>query len=169
MRSSRIEWPTVGVAAAIVGGFGAVLVWHDRLPIAATLVALAVLGGWYNSLQHEVIHGHPTPWRRVNSALVIVPLGLVVPFAEYRDIHLAHHREPELTDPALDPESFYVSAETWRRSGAPRRAVLHVHEHARRSARARTVRLRSASLALFAPTGRHPSRRSAGSSATSPG
>ena len=126
MRSSRIEWPTVGVAAAIVGGFGSVLVWHDRLPIAATLVALAVLGGWYNSLQHEVIHGHPTPWRRVNSALVIVPLGLVVPFAEYRDIHLAHHREPELTDPARDPESFYVSAETWRRSSAPRRAVLHI-------------------------------------------
>jgi fatty acid desaturase len=121
----RIEWPTVGVAAAIGGGFAAVLLGHQRVPITVTIVALAVLGGWYNSLQHEVIHGHPTPWRRLNTALAIVPLGLVVSFGRYREIHLAHHREPELTDPARDPESFYVSAETWQRSGPARRAVHH--------------------------------------------
>jgi fatty acid desaturase len=122
----RIEWPTVGVAAAMAGGFVAVLGWHERLPIAATLVALAVLGGWYNSLQHEVIHEHPTPWRRLNTALAIIPLGLVVRFPDYRDSHLAHHRTPELTNPGLDPESFYVPAETWHQWSAPRRAVHHV-------------------------------------------
>ena len=122
----RIEWPTVAVAGAIAGGLGAVLEWHDRMPIAATLVALAVLGAWYNSLQHEVIHWHPTPWRRLNTALAIAPLGLVVHFPSYRDLHLAHHGEPALTDPDRDPESFYVSAETWQRSSAPRRAVHHV-------------------------------------------
>ena len=121
----RIEWPTAGVAAAISGGFAAVLLGHQRVPLAVTIVALAVLGGWYNSLQHEVIHGHPTPWRRLNTALAIVPLGLVVSFGRYREIHLAHHREPELTDPARDPESFYVSAETWQRSGPARRAMHH--------------------------------------------
>lgn len=121
----RIEWPTVGVASAIGGGFAAALVGHERVPIAVTIVALAVLGGWYNSLQHEVIHGHPTPWRRLNTALAITPLGLVVSFDRYRDSHLVHHREPELTDPARDPESFYVSAETWQRSGPVRRALHH--------------------------------------------
>ena len=51
-------------------------------------------------------------------------MGLVVPFATYRDIHLEHHRSPELTDPVLDPESFHVDAETWARCGPFRRSVL---------------------------------------------
>lgn len=126
MAQVRIEWPTVVVAAAIAGGFVSVLAWHERVPTAVVLVALAVLGGWYNSLQHEVIHGHPTPWRRVNTALAIVPLGLVVRFAHYRDTHVAHHLSPALTDPELDPESFYVSAATWERCGPVRRALLLV-------------------------------------------
>jgi fatty acid desaturase len=125
VKSSRIEWPTIGVAAAIAGGFAAALLGHGRVPIAVTIVGLAVLGAWYNSLQHEVIHGHPTPWPRFNTALATVPLGLIVSFDRYREIHLAHHREPELTDPALDPESFYVSAATWQRWGPVRRAVHH--------------------------------------------
>src|SRR5262245_335772 len=125
MAAIRIEWPTVAVAAAIGGGFTAVLLGHERVPIAVTIVALAVLAGWYNSLQHEVIHGHPTPWRRLNTALAIVPLGLVVRFPDYRDLHMTHHRSPDLTDPAHDPESFYMSAGEWRRASTPRRA-LHV-------------------------------------------
>lgn len=115
----------MAVAGAIAGGFAAVLSWHDRLPIAVTVLVLAILGGWYNSLQHEVIHDHPTRWRGLNTALAIVPLGLVVRFPDYRDSHLAHHRSPALTDPDLDPESFYVSAETWRRWGPIRRALQH--------------------------------------------
>ena len=122
----RIEWPTVGVAGAVVSGFAAVLAGHERLPTAVVLVLLAVLAGWYNSLQHEVIHDHPTPWRRVNTAMAIVPLGLVVRFPDYRDSHIAHHRSPALTDPGLDPESFYVSAETWRRYGPVRRAHARI-------------------------------------------
>ena len=113
----------MGVAAVIGGGFAAVLLGHERMPLGVTLAALALLGAWYNSLQHEVIHGHPTPWRHVNTVFASVPLGLVVSFGQYRDSHLAHHREPELTDPARDPESFYVSAEAWQRSGPARRAM----------------------------------------------
>lgn len=116
----------MGVAAAVAGGFAAVLAWHERVPAAVVVVALAVLSGWYNSLQHEVIHEHPTPWRHVNTALAIVPLGLVVRFADYRDSHIAHHRSPDLTDAERDPESFYVSAATWERCGPARRTALHV-------------------------------------------
>ena len=122
----RTEWPTVAVAVAIAGGFGAILWWHDRAPTVVTLAALAVLGAWYNSLQHEVIHGHPTRWRHLNTALAATPIGLVHPFSAYRDSHLAHHRCIELTDPELDPESFYVSGETWQRAGPLRRALLFV-------------------------------------------
>jgi fatty acid desaturase len=120
MRATRVEWPTVFVAVAIYAGFAAVLLWHESLPTVATLAALAVLGAWYNSLQHEVVHGHPTPWRTVNTALAAAPLGLVVPFGEYRDTHWAHHLADPLTDPDVDPESFYVSAAAWARHGAVR-------------------------------------------------
>jgi fatty acid desaturase len=114
----------VAVAVAIAGGFAAVLAAHESMPTVVVLALLAVLGAWYNSLQHEVIHGHPTPWRSVNTAMAALPIGLVVPFAVYRDVHLAHHRADPLTSPDADPESFYVSVETWRRCGPVRRAAL---------------------------------------------
>lgn len=118
------EWPTVAVAAAIAAGFAGALAWHEHVPTAVLLVVLAVLGAWYNSLQHEVVHGHPTQWRRANTAFAVVPLGLVLPFGAYRRVHLAHHRTPDLTDPSSDPESFYVAEATWRRIGPVRRSVL---------------------------------------------
>ncbi len=118
-----MEWPTVAVAMAIYAGFAAVLLWHEAMPTVVVLLALAVLGAWYNSLQHEVVHGHPTPWRGVNSAFAAIPLGLVVPFGVYRDTHRAHHLADPLTDPDIDPESFYVSAETWAQYGPVRRAA----------------------------------------------
>ena len=126
MRPARVEWPTVAVAAAIWGGFLVLLFVHDRVPAILLVVILGVLAAWYGSLQHEVIHGHPTPWGRVNVALVATPLTLVVPFSTYRDLHLAHHRTPALTDPALDPESYYVSADDWARWGPVRRAGFSV-------------------------------------------
>jgi fatty acid desaturase len=123
MRATRVEWPTVAVAIAIYAGFAAVLLWHEAMPTVVVLGALAVLGAWYNSLQHEVVHGHPTPWRAVNSTFAAVPLGLVVPFSVYRDTHRAHHLANPLTDPDIDPESFYVSTATWARYGPIRRAA----------------------------------------------
>lgn len=126
MRRRAVEWATVAVAAAIAAGLASILLWHEHVPAPVLLVALAVLGAWYNSLQHEVVHGHPTRWPAVNTALAMVPFGLVLPFAAYRSTHLAHHRSPELTDPDVDPESFYVSAETWARFGPVRRRGLMV-------------------------------------------
>jgi fatty acid desaturase len=124
VQPQRVEWATIAVAAAIAIGFAAVLVWHDRIPVIVELSVLAALGAWYNSLQHEVIHGHPTPWPLVNTSLATAPLGLVVPFARYRETHLAHHRSPRLTDPEQDPESFYVPRGTWEKAGRAHRAWL---------------------------------------------
>lgn len=118
-----IEWPTLAVAVAIWSGFAATLRWHDRLPAAAAIAVLGVLAAWYGSLQHEVIHGHPTAWRAFNIALVAAPVGLAYPFAWYRYTHLRHHREELLTHPDLDPESTYVSAERWATFGPARRAL----------------------------------------------
>jgi fatty acid desaturase len=121
---NRVEWPTVAVAGCIAAGLVGVASVHRHLPVVVTLVALAILGAWYGSLQHEVIHGHPTPWRLVNLALAGTPLGLVVPFWVYRDTHLVHHIDENLTDPLLDPESFYISPNTWHEANTLHRWLL---------------------------------------------
>lgn len=112
-----VEWPTVALAAALYLAFGLVtwhyhaLPWWMVLPLGAYLVCL------HGSLQHEVVHGHPTRWRWVNAALVFPSLWLWLPFTRYREIHLTHHRDDNLTDPLEDPESSYVSAAQWARMG----------------------------------------------------
>lgn len=118
-----IEWPTVLVALGCWGGWAAILTWHESIPWPLVLAAFALLNGWYMSLQHEVIHGHPTPWKAVNVALAWMPLNLWLPYRLYRDTHLEHH-EIELTVPGVDPESFYVSPETWAAASPVRRTLL---------------------------------------------
>lgn len=121
-----VEWPTVALAAGLYAAFGLVtwhyesLPWWLVLPLGGYLVAL------HGSLQHEVVHGHPTRWRWVNAALVFPSLWLWLPFTRYRETHLAHHRDEHLTDPLQDPESAYVSAAQWARLGALHRMVRRV-------------------------------------------
>ena len=133
MRSQRrtqsttpIEWPTLAVAVAIYAAFG-LLTWHYHdlpwwliLPLGGFVVA------WHGSLQHEVVHGHPTPWAKVNEALIFPSLWLWMPFRVYRESHLRHHTDATLTDPIEDPESFYVTAEQWDRLGPLRRRALWI-------------------------------------------
>ena len=69
------------------------------------------------SLQHEIIHNHPTRWRRLNRALGTWPLVLWLPFEIYRRTHLQHHNDNRLTDPLEDPESYYHTSEQWRAWG----------------------------------------------------
>ena len=99
------EAPTLCLAAIIYGGWLAhTLAWH-ALPLAVSLPLGAWLLAWHSSLQHEIIHDHPTPHRRLNTAIAWVPIGLWLPYAVYRWAHRRHHREPWITDPVEDPES----------------------------------------------------------------
>jgi fatty acid desaturase len=79
------------------------------------------------SLQHELIHGHPTRNRHINTALGFPPLSLWLPFACYRTSHLAHHAGDGLTDPRRDPESFYVTGKEWSRMGPVCRMLTHAN------------------------------------------
>jgi fatty acid desaturase len=101
----------------IYGGW-ALLTWqHAALPSWLVIALGAWLLAWHSSLQHEIIHGHPTRWPRINRWLGMVPLSLWIPFDRYRATHTAHHRDTLLTLPRIDPESFYWSAEDWARLG----------------------------------------------------
>jgi fatty acid desaturase len=124
--AGHVEWPTVGLAAIIYGLWFGLTYFHDRL--AWPLLALA--GGWviawHGSLQHEIIHGHPTRSRFLNTLLGFAPLSLWLPFEVYRRSHLAHHATEHLTDPAHDPEARYLPASTpvARRAAAALQATL---------------------------------------------
>lgn len=120
----RIEWPTVALAVAIYGGFAALTWWYRALPWWVVLPLGAYLVAWHGSLQHEVVHGHPTPWAWVNELLVLPSLWLWLPFRLYRESHLRHHNDDSLTDPVADPESYYVTAARWAGLGAVGRAFL---------------------------------------------
>ena len=108
-QAPSIEWPTLFLALAIYGGWIAVTAWHAHLPWPELLFLGAWLTAWQGSLQHEVIHGHPTRTRWLNDAIAFPPLSLWLPFVIYQRDHTMHHATPHLTDPLDDTESSYLS------------------------------------------------------------
>ena len=123
-REKAIEWPTLLLTALIYGGWLAVTYFHQMMPVWLVSMLGAVLITWHSSLQHEMIHGHPTKWRPLNRVLAFPPLSLWLPFVLYRRSHLVHHRDERLTDPLDDPESFYWMPEHWAELGPLGRALV---------------------------------------------
>ncbi|MFM0629906.1 fatty acid desaturase [Paraburkholderia xenovorans] len=120
----RTQWPTWALIVTIYGGWFGVATHARELGLPLTALLLAVLGTWYMSLQHELLHGHPTRSPFVNALLGFAPLAAWFPYGIYRDSHLQHHDDPHLTHPERDPESYFVSALVWRRAGWAIRALL---------------------------------------------
>lgn len=102
-----IEWPTCLLAALIHGAWLALTGFHADIPTPILFLAGGIVIAWHGSLQHEVIHGHPTRLRWINDLLGSAPLSLWLPYAVYRRTHVAHHATPYTTDPFDDPESHY--------------------------------------------------------------
>lgn len=111
----RLELPTWGIMLLVYGSwFGIVNYWQQLGPWLGTPL-LTVATTWYLSLQHELIHGHPTRWPRLNQLFGMLPLAVWYPYGLYRDSHIKHHRDDHLTQPAEDPESYYFSQAQWQR------------------------------------------------------
>lgn len=108
-----VEWPTLLLVLAcyIFWSIATTVVATLWLPAGIVLTALAV--GFYSSLQHEVIHGHPFAQQRLNEALVFPALTIFIPYLRFRDTHLAHHMDAKLTDPYDDPETNYLDPVVW--------------------------------------------------------
>jgi fatty acid desaturase len=104
-----IEWPTLALTVVIYGGWLVLTAWHAMLPWPVLLLAGGWIVAWQGSLQHEVIHDHPTRNRWINNAIGFPPLSLLLPYAVYAREHAAHHATPHLTDPFDDTESNYLA------------------------------------------------------------
>ncbi len=113
----KFEWQTIGLIAGCYAAWFLLILYGNRLPLGIWIVAMALTVTFYLSIVHEVVHGHPTPYPILNQMLVMLPIGWVFPYERFRDTHMQHHETGDLTDPLDDPESWYVYASDWDRTG----------------------------------------------------
>jgi fatty acid desaturase len=124
-RRRPVEFPTLVVAIAIYAGFFGMTWFFHTGPLWIAAPLCSIILAWYGSLQHETIHGHPTPYQRLNTLIACIPWSLWIPYARYRETHLRHHfhQGQHLTEVDHDPESFYLPRGTLARAGRLRRAI----------------------------------------------
>jgi fatty acid desaturase len=122
-RTPRIEWPTIALIFLVYAVLIALVWFHDKLAWWVILPIGAYAACLHSSLQHEVLHGHPTRKRWVNEALVFLVPHLWLPYGRYRDTHLVHHNDLHLTCPVQDPESYYLLPDDWNAMPGIKRAV----------------------------------------------
>ena len=118
------QWPTLLMLAIVYTTFAALL---SGLFSAYPLIAmffLAIVLTLHSSLQHEIIHGHPFKSQWLNDSLVLMPIGVFVPYHRFRDTHLAHHVDTHLTDPYDDPETAYHDRSRWQAYSRSYKALL---------------------------------------------
>lgn len=113
----RTQWPTWLLAVVIYGGWFLTLLFRTQLTLLPTTLLLIGLCAWFMSLQHEITHGHPTRHAWFNKLLGYAPLAVWFPYTLYRESHLQHHNDENLTLPGMDPETHYVDEASWLASG----------------------------------------------------
>ena len=119
-----IEWPTVALLIATYALWGAATVWIAEWSVTFAIILAALAGAQHSSLQHEVLHGHPTRWAWLNEVLVFPALSVAIPYIRFRDSHLEHHLDSNLTDPYDDPETNFQDPSVWDRLPVWWRATL---------------------------------------------
>jgi fatty acid desaturase len=131
MTSSKrpaLEIPTLLLIAATYAAWLGATRLYLRWPLWVLAPLITVIITLHSSVQHEIVHGHPTRWRRLNRLLAMVPLSLWLPYERYRHTHHVHHIDARLTDPLDDPESFYWRREDWTGQHASARFVLQLQQ-----------------------------------------
>lgn len=121
-----VEVRTLALILASYAAWLAITFAYRSWPLWIVAPVGAVVLTLHSSLQHEILHGHPTRWRALNSLLGIVPLSLWLPYRRYRDLHLTHHVNDRLTDPHDDPETNYWDPDDWARLGPLGRGLVRI-------------------------------------------
>lgn len=130
MQKNRVQgkvWPTLLMLGMCYGMWGAATLWLTSFSVPLAILLAGVAIALHGSLQHEAIHGHPFRAAWLNDLAVYPALSLVIPYARFRDTHLAHHRDANLTDPHDDPESHYLDPARWVRLARPIQSVLRIN------------------------------------------
>lgn len=113
-RSSN--WKTWIILILVYALFLTTTFFHSFIPT----VALFLLGGltiaWFGSVQHELIHDHPSRQTWLNELLGFPPLNPFLPFKIYKESHILHHQSKPLTMPGEDTKSYYLDENQWGNS-----------------------------------------------------
>jgi fatty acid desaturase len=120
----RVEWRTLGLILLVYGVWALATVWLAALWLPLAVVVTALTLALHSSLSHEALHGHPFKVRKLNEAMVFPAIGLFIPYIRFRDTHLDHHRDENLTDPYDDPETNYMDPAVWGQLSRPMQVVL---------------------------------------------
>ncbi len=122
-----VEWPTlfVFVATYTLWAVSTSVLW-TAMPVVGFIGTVFAIAQ-FSSLQHEVLHGHPFRSQRLSEAMVFPGLTIYVPYLRFKDLHLQHHFDPNLTDPYDDPESNYLDPAVWAQLSAATRLVLRIN------------------------------------------
>ena len=100
--NSLNEWPTWLAVVFVYSSWLLILVNFNTTPLAPLLLVLVL--GFHGSVQHELLHGHPTNLQLANDILAYPPLSLWYPYPVYKNTHLRHHEDVDLTISGVDPE-----------------------------------------------------------------
>ena len=111
----RAEWRTLLLIISCYSLLGLMVFNPLGLPLYLQMLILIPLITLHSSLQHECIHGHPFVSQQLNDALIVMPVGLLVPYFRFKETHIKHHQNASISDPFEDPESAYQDLETWEK------------------------------------------------------
>jgi fatty acid desaturase len=124
--STSVEWRTFALVVLTYSLWWVVVANFQTLPLLM-IPALLLILSFHTSLVHELIHGHPTRISWLNDLMGTPPLALIYPYAVFKDTHLRHHHNEDLTLPGIDPESFYCCPEEWRKKSEFTRALAWIN------------------------------------------
>jgi fatty acid desaturase len=125
---AAIEMPTLLLILATYGAWMVLTAAYGRWPLALIAPLTAIVLTLHSSLQHEIVHGHPTRWISINRPLGMVPLSFWLPYERYRQLHRIHHVDARLTDPLDDPETYYWRSPDLERLTPVTRALLRMEQ-----------------------------------------
>jgi len=121
------EVKTLSLISLTYAIWGILLFGPELLPVWLTIIFIVPLIAFHSSLQHECIHGHPFTDIRLNDLIAYAPLGIFLPYSRYKENHLIHHQKASISDPAEDPESWYLTPDQWQRSPRWLKAVFNIN------------------------------------------
>ena len=122
-----VEWPTIGLIALVYLVIGSLVWFHASLPWWVILALGSYFAALHASLQHEVLHGHPTRNRLLNEAMLFLTPHMWLPYQRYKETHLQHHNNQHLTDPEKDPESYYLLPDQWAHMPGLKRMLFQIN------------------------------------------
>ncbi len=121
------EWATFALILACYSVWLGVIFWLADVSLWLAIPVMGLVAALHSSLTHEALHGHPFRQKWLNEALMALPLTLFIPYNRFRDLHLAHHCDANLTDPYDDPETNYLDPQVWASLAGWQRRMYQVN------------------------------------------